>query len=84
MEMPPIEWLLDCSETTLQDLELAALNRAQRHMKALKADTEGAINQLATAELARYLRDHRAEILEIARRTIDGQTVIQFPQRKRA
>jgi hypothetical protein len=84
MEMPPIEWLFDCSNTTLQDLELAALNRAQRHMKALKADTEAAVNQLATAELARYMREHREEMIEIARRTIEGQAVIPFPVRKRA
>lgn len=84
MEMPTIEWLFDCSDTTLQDLELAALNRAQRHMKALKADTEAAVNQLATAEVARYMRDHREEIIEVARRTIAAQAVIPFPVRKRA
>ena len=84
MELPSIEWLFDCSDTTLQDLELAALNRAQRHMKALKADTEAAVNQLATAEVARYMREHREEMIEIARKTIEGQRVIPFPVRKRA
>lgn len=84
MEMPPLDWLFDCSDTTLQDLELAALNRAQRHIKAVKADTDAAINQLATAELARYMRENREKILEIARRTIDGQAVLTFPARKRA
>ena len=84
MEMPTIEWLFDCSDTTLQDLELASLNRAQRHMKALKADTEAAVNQLATAEVARYMREHREEMIEMARKTIEGQRVIPFPVRRRA
>jgi hypothetical protein len=84
MEMPPIEWLLDCSDTTLQDLELAALNRSSRHMKAAKADWNAAVDQAATAELARYLREHREKILELARKSLEGQTVIAFPERKRA
>lgn len=85
MEMPPIEWLLDCSETTLQDLELAALNRSSRHLKAAKADWSAAVTQMATAELAKYLRKHRNEMLELARKSIEGQAVIEFPaERKRA
>jgi hypothetical protein len=84
MEMPPIDWLMDCSETTLQDLELAALNRSARHMKAAKADWHAAVNQMATAELARYLREHRKEILELGRKSLEGQSVIAFPERKRA
>jgi hypothetical protein len=84
MEMPSIEWLLDCSETTLQDLELAALNRSARHMKAAKADWNAAVTQAATAELARYLRENRKAILELARKSLEGQAVIVFPERKRA
>ena len=84
MEFPPLDWLFDCSDTTLQDLELAALNRSSRHMKAAKADWTAAVHQMATAELAKYLREHREEILELGRKSLEGQTVIPFPERKRA
>lgn len=84
MEIPPIEWLLDVSENTLMDLQLAALGHSAKHTKAAKAEWQAAITQAAIAEVAAYLREHREEILEIARRTLDTQTVISFPERKRA
>ena len=83
MEMPPIEWLLDVSNTTLGDLELAELDRGSKRLKAAKAEWNAAVEHFAKAEAARYFRDHREELLEIARRTIDQQ-VLQFPTRKRA
>lgn len=84
MEMPPIEWLLDVSNTTLGDLELAELDRGSKRLKAAKAEWNAAVEHFAKAEAARYFRDHREELLEIARRTIDTQTLISFPERKRA
>jgi hypothetical protein len=84
VEIPPIEWLLDVSDTTLMDLQLAALNRSAKHTKAAKAEMAAAITQAAIAEVAQYMRENRKEMLEIARRTIDTQAVISFPERKRA
>lgn len=84
MEMPPIEWLLDVSNATLGDLELAELDRGSKRLKAAKAEWSAAVEHFAKAEAARYFRDHREELLEIARRTIDTQTLISFPERKLA
>jgi hypothetical protein len=84
MDVPPLEWLLDCSDKSLQDLELAAMDRGARHLKGAKADWNEAVSQMAIAEVARYFREHRSEIMELARRTIDTQAVLQFPSRKRA
>lgn len=84
MEMPPIEWLFDISNATLGDLELAELDRGSKHLKAAKAEWHAAVEHFAKAEAARYFRDHRVELLELARRSIDAQTLISFPEKKRA
>ena len=84
MDMPPIEWLFDVSNTTLGDLELAELDRGSKRLKAAKAEWNAAVEHFARAEAARYFRDHREEILEHARRTINTQAVLHFPEKKRA
>lgn len=84
MDIPPIDWLLDVSDNTLMELQLAALNRSAKHTKASKAELQAAVTQAAIAEVAQYMREHRKEMLEIGRRTIEQQTVISFPERKRA
>jgi hypothetical protein len=84
MEMPPVEWLFDVSSTTLADLELAELDRGSRRLKAAKAEWNAAVGHFAKAEAARYLRDHRLEVLELAKRTIDAQALLSFPEKKLA
>lgn len=84
MEIPPIEWLLDVSDNTLMELQLAALNRSAKHTKASKAELQAAVTQAAIAEVAQYMRENRKAIMELARRTLDQQAVISFPERKRA
>ena len=84
MQMPPVEWLLDVSNATLGDLELAELDRGSKRLKAAKAEWNAAVEHFAKAEVARYFRDHRLEMLELARRTIDTQSVLTFPEKKRA
>jgi len=80
----PLEWLFDCSEATLQDLELSALDRGAKFLKGAKADWNAAISEMTTAEVARYFREHREEIMEVARRTIEMQTVLEFPSKRTA
>src|SRR5580704_14248523 len=80
--LPSLEWLLDCSESSLQDLEMAALDRGSRRLKAAKAEWHEAVAQFANAEIARYFRDHRGEILEQARRTFDAEKFV-FPERRK-
>ena len=84
MDMPPLDWLFDCSKTTLQDFELAELARGAKNLKTAKAAWDEARRNFAAADTAGYMRAHREEILEIAKRTIDAQAVMEFPARKRA
>lgn len=81
---PSLNFLFECSETTLADLELASLNRGARSLKTAKAEWQAAVNSFVNAEVARYFREHREEILEHARKTVEGQTVLEFPARKSA
>jgi hypothetical protein len=82
--LPSLKFLFDCSDTSLGDLELAALNRGAKHLKAAKTEWNEAVDQFANATVARYFRDHREEILEFAKKTIELQSVLEFPARKRA
>lgn len=84
MEMPPLQWLFDISNATLGDLELAELDRGSKRLKAAKAEWNAAVEHFAKAEAARYFINHREELLELARRTIDTQALLQFPAKKRA
>lgn len=84
MDSLPLEWLFDCSNATLQDLELASLDRGAKHLKGAKADWNAAVTEIAKAEVARYFREHREEIMAHARRTIETQTVLEFPAKKTA
>ena len=83
--LPPLEYLLDCSENSLQSLELACLNRSQQALKAARIETEEALAQRAVAEVARWLLDNRAELLRQASLTLEGrQSAIPFPRAKTA
>lgn len=80
--LPPLEYLFTCSEMSLQDLELASLDRGAQRLKAAKAEWNEAVSQFANAEVARYFRDHRREILEGARKSLE-QGVLAFPERRK-
>lgn len=83
-KLPPIEYLLECSESSLQDLELACLNRSQQCLRAARNEWEEAVAQREAAGVTRFLIDNRSELLRQARKTVEGQTAIPFPERKRA
>lgn len=77
--------MFDFSDRTLQDLQLASLDRSSRHLKAAKAAWNEAVTEQAIAMLARYFLEYRAAMLERMRDTIEVQSVLEFPQeRKRA
>ena len=81
---PPLEYLLECSLQSLRDLELAALDRSAQSLKRAKLELDEAVAQRELAGVARWLVENRAGILDAARRTLDAQAVLEFPQRKRA
>lgn len=80
----PLEFLLNASAQTLSDTQLAAMDRGARHLKAAKVSWNAAIDEFVNAEIAAIFRDRREEILDKARKTIEEQSVIVFPERKRA
>lgn len=82
-ELPSPEMLFDVSEMTLQDLQLASLDRSARHLKAAKAAWNEAVREEAIALVAAYFFENRADILERARLTLESQTVLEFPQQRR-
>lgn len=82
--LPPTEYLLSCSEMSLRDLELAALDRAAQARKRGRLENEQADANIELAGITRWLIENRAEILDTARRTLDLQVPLEFPQRKRA
>src|SRR6266704_243148 len=80
---PPLEYLLQCSEKSLGELELSALNRSQQCFRAAKEEMEQALAHREIAGVARWIIEHRPYLLEVARRTIEaesGQSVLQFPE----
>jgi hypothetical protein len=80
----PLEFLFNASEQTLMDAQLASFDRGSRHLKAAKVAWNAAIDEFVAAEMAAIFRERRAEILERARQTLDAQSVMPFPERKRA
>lgn len=82
--LPPLQFLIECSEKFLGDLELACLNRSQQCLKAAKIEWEEALAQREAAGVARWLIEHRPHLLEQARRTLEierAQGVLAFPER---
>lgn len=87
-EIPKPELLFDFSRNTLQDLQIASLDRAARHLKQAKLSWNEAVREEAIGLIAAYFLEHREGMLDRARATIElekVQTVLEFPQsRKRA
>jgi hypothetical protein len=59
----PVDFALLCSETSLQNLELATLNRASLLRKELLAVLDELARCEGEALFARWMRDHRGELL---------------------
>jgi hypothetical protein len=83
-EIPKPEYLFEVSEMTLQDLQLSSLDRSARQLKAAKIAWGEAVREAAIATVAQYFLEERRGILEMARKTMEGQTVLVFPERKTA
>lgn len=84
MSSLPLEFLLEASDQTLTDTQLASFDRGSKHLRQAKVDWNAAIDEFVNAELAAIFRERRAELLERARQSIEAQSVLVFPERKRA
>jgi hypothetical protein len=61
-DLAQFRFCLNGSKKSLEDLELAALNRAANLMKQIKAELAVLVEETATARLSRFLRENREEI----------------------
>lgn len=60
--LPAPDLVLNLSDTTLQDLLMASLDRRSRHMKAAKISLEEASREEAIALVAEYFLKYREEL----------------------
>ncbi|TMI88341.1 MAG: hypothetical protein E6H00_12980 [Bacillati bacterium ANGP1] len=60
---PPLSFLLGASTNSLEDLELAALNRRANLAKAVRYELEQWIEQSAAAMVARWMLENREALL---------------------
>lgn len=82
--LPPLSYLLECSNQSLADLELAALARSSQHLKRAKEEWLEGASQREAAGVARWLIENREGLLEQARKTVEVESAVVFPERKRA
>ena len=83
MTLPPLEYLLTCSKKSLDDLELAALDRSSQCLKRAKAEWDEAVAQREAAGVVRWMMENREAILEQARKAIDTKVVTVFPEARK-
>jgi hypothetical protein len=81
--LPPISFLLEASPTSLQDLELASLNRSANLGKAVKSELQMWIEQSAAAMLARWMIENR-EALLAAGAAIDTPDLADLFERRKS
>lgn len=82
--LPSLEYLLECSEQSLADLELACLNRSQQCLRTARFEWEEAVAQRECAGVARWLIDNRRALLDAAHATLGGrQITLVFPGMKK-
>ena len=83
-ELPSPELLFDFSHRTLQDLQIASLDRAARSLKAAKAAWNDAVREEAIGLIAAYFVEHRDAILETARQTVEVKATLEFPSARKS
>lgn len=71
MSLPSLELLFDSNKSLLEDIRLAALNRAANLSKQLKKGIDEWIEQECAAQIAEWMIDHRDALM--ARRQVDVQ-----------
>lgn len=63
MSLPPLNFLFEASKRSLQDAELAELDRSNSFAKAIRVEHDAWVESLAKAEIYRWFLEHREEIL---------------------
>jgi hypothetical protein len=70
--LPPLEYLLECSTVSLQDLELACLERSSKALKMARLELEQSVSSRECAGVARWLLENRKALLSVTDRTLDA------------
>lgn len=60
-----LEFLRDCSNTSLGDFFIARLNRDANMRKELHSLLDRMVENMAVVHLANFIRDHRPELLKV-------------------
>jgi hypothetical protein len=78
-QWPSLKYLLYCSRESLRDLELVALNRPNNCLRVAKTEWDEAVAQREIAGVARWLVEHRDELLQLTSRTVEAREVPELP-----
>ena len=76
-KLPPLDFLLVCSDVSLRDFELSRLNEAANVRKNLIDILDRLVQVEAEARFARWLIEHRHELVSIGRAR-ELQTAFEF------
>lgn len=71
MSLPDLNFLFEVSVRSLQEVELAALNRSANLSKAVKHELDLWVEKEAEAMLARWFLDNREALLQAALKRIE-------------
>jgi hypothetical protein len=82
--LPAIDFLLESSTRSLQDLELASLNRSANLARAVRSEIEQWIEQTAAAMVARWMIENREALLSAGAATIDANLEEIFEPREKS
>jgi hypothetical protein len=77
--MPSLQYLLSCSRQSLNDLELASLNRSSNCLRAARLEWQEAVAQREIAGVVRWLIENRDALLQMTARTVDVRPVEELP-----
>jgi hypothetical protein len=61
--LPQLDFLFDASKRSLEDAELAELNRSNNFAKAMRVELDAWIESAACAMVVRWMMDNREQIL---------------------
>lgn len=63
MPLPSVEFLFDASLRSLEDAELAELNRSNNLAKGIRVEHEAMVEAIAAAMVLRWMMDNREVLL---------------------
>jgi hypothetical protein len=77
-DLPSFEYLFGCSNSSLQTIELAALDAFAQRLKAAKLEMAEAATQWGNAGTVRWLLNNREKLIEAVRQNAgaDPQTIL--------